>query len=213
MILSNDHILPKHLPFPDLLNVVVKLFGPDKSYVPFFSSTANAFQSLAGGALATLTGYDALGRVVSLQQPGLPAVQNVYTASGPQFLMTQIDAKGYQTQNITDVLGRKTRVLRQSSTCTDPIAPGWCVTQMDYDAAGRLLTVTDPSWNRTTFIYDSLGRKKEMTDPDMGAWDYDYDNNGNLIFQKDARGPNHQPNGPAPGAEDTTYFYDGEPAP
>src|SRR5438045_653402 len=49
------------------INVVVKLFGPDKSYVPFFSSTANAFQSLAGGALATLTGYDALGRVVSVQ--------------------------------------------------------------------------------------------------------------------------------------------------
>jgi len=198
-----------------------------KNYVPVFGPARDSFDPPLTGALFTITGYDALGRVTSVQQPGLPVVRTDYGGSGSQFSSTLTDAKGNQTIIYTDILGHKVRVQQQSPNCTDPMAPGWCVTQMDYDAAGRLLTIADPSWNHTTFVYDSLGRKKQMTDPDMGTWDYDYDDNGSLIYQRDAKGQiilmsydvlnritrkDLPPNGAGP--EDTTYFYDGEwPAP
>src|SRR6266516_735896 len=200
-----------------------------KNYVPIFGPARDSFDTPLTGALFTITGYDALGRVTSVQQPGLPVVRTDYGGSGSQFSSTLTDAKGNQTIIYTDILGHKVRVQQQSPNCTDPMAPGWCVTQMDYDAAGRLLTITDPSWNHTTFVYDSLGRKKQMTDPDMGTWDYDYDDNGSLIYQRDAKGQiilmvydvlnritrkDLPPNDPVNAAEDTTYFYDGEgPAP
>jgi YD repeat-containing protein len=99
---------------------------------------------------------------------------------------------------------------------------------MVYDAAGRLLQTTDPGGNILLIAYDGLGRKTEMTDPDMGHWTYDYDNNGNLTRQVDAKGQLIQmsydvlnrlkvkdlpPNSSIAGAEDTTYFYDGDQAP
>ena len=99
---------------------------------------------------------------------------------------------------------------------------------MAYDAAGRLLQTTDPGNNRTNFAYDGLGRKTSMTDPDMGSWTYVYDDNGNLTQQTDAKGQMIQmsydalnrilrkdlpPTSAVAGAEDTTYFYDGDQPP
>jgi YD repeat-containing protein len=201
-----------------------------KAYVPVFSSASNAYVAPAPGALATITGYDALGRITSLQLPGLPATTTMYGNSGALFLTTAIDANGNQTLTLTDVLGRTVQISRQSDTCSDPALGNWCVTTMDYDAAGRLLQTTDPANNHVSFIYDGLGRKKSMTDPDMGTWTYEYDDNGNLITQTDAKlqiikmyydvlnritRKDLPPNDPLnAGPEDTTYFYDGEgPAP
>jgi YD repeat-containing protein len=197
-----------------------------KVYVPVFSSASDSYVAPASGALATITGYDALGRIASLQPPGLPASTTTYGNSGALFLTTAIDANSNQTLTLTDVLGRTVQISRQSDTCLG----NWCITTMDYDAAGRLLQTTDPANNHVTFIYDGLGRKKSMTDPDMGTWLYEYDDNGNLKKQTDAKGQiilmaydvlnritrkDLPPNDPVnTGPEDTTYFYDGEgPAP
>jgi YD repeat-containing protein len=201
----------------------------NKAYVPCFSSTSNAFTSPCT-ALATTTQYDVLGRVVNIQPPGLPASTASYGISGSLFLTTATDAKGNQTQSLTDLLGRTVQISRQSDTCSDPVLGNWCVTIMDYDAAGRLLQTTDAGGNRMSLVYDGLGRKTQMTDPDMGTWLYEYDDNGNLRKQTDAKGQiilmtydvlnriarkDLPPNDPsAAGPEDTTYFYDGEgPAP
>jgi YD repeat-containing protein len=195
-----------------------------KSYVPTFSSVAStSYAGPAAGVLATTTSYDALGRVLSVTPPGLPPSTATYGASGAKFLTTAVDANGNQTNTLTDVLGRTVQVSRQSDTCSDPILGNWCVTIMDYDAAGRLLQTTDPGSNRMSFIYDGLGRKTQMTDPDMGTWTYVYDDNGNLTKQTDAKGQvitmqydalnriflkDLLPAGE--GEEDITYFYDGD---
>jgi YD repeat-containing protein len=195
-----------------------------KSYVTYFTGSGNSYAPAAAGALFTLTEYDTLGRTKRVTPPGLPATITDYSknVSANEWLVTVTDAKGNQTQNFADVLGRTIRVAQQSDTCTG----GWCVTVMDYDAAGRLLRTLDPASNQLTFTYDGLGRKKHMTDPDMSAWDYDYDANGNLTLQIDAKGQIIQlsydalnritrkdlpPNGLSVGLEDTTYFYDGTP--
>lgn len=198
-----------------------------KAYVSTFSSAKNVFDPPLSGTLAIVKTYDALGRMTGIQPPGLPVVRTAYDSSGNEFSTTTTDAKGNQTITYTNLLGHKIRVAQQSSNCSDPVLGNWCVTVMDYDAAGRVLRITDPSFNQTTFIYDSLGRKKQMTDPDMGTWNYNYDNNGNLIFQMDAKGQiinmsydvlnrikvkDLPPNGPSHGTEDATYFYDGEQA-
>jgi len=200
-----------------------------KAYVPCFSS-ASSIATTPCSALATITQYDALGRIISITPPGLPASTAGYGASGIKFLTTAFDAKGNQTQTLTDVLGRTVQISRQSDTCSDPLLGNWCVTIMDYDAAGRLLQTTDAGGNRMSLVYDGVGRKTQMTDPDMGTWLYEYDDNGNLKKQTDAKGQiilmaydvlnrimrkDLPPNDPVnAGPEDTTYFYDGEgPAP
>jgi YD repeat-containing protein len=197
-----------------------------KNHVPLFAAASDSYEAPGIGALATVTTYDALGRVKSVTAPGPRTVTTDYgNNSGSLFTTTVTDARSNRKTGYTDILGHKVQVSEQSSNCTG----GWCVTQMNYDAAGRLLGITDPSWNQTTFIYDSLGRKMHMTDLDMGTWDYDYDDNGNLTYQKDAKGqiilmaydalnrvmvkdlpPNRSNPAAAPGPEDTTYFYDGE---
>lgn len=193
-----------------------------KSYVNYFAANSNSYTPPAPAALFSFMEYDALGRTKRVTPPGLPTVVTDYgkNPSANEWLMSVTDARGNQTQSFIDVLGRTIRVARQSDTCTG----GWCVTVMDYDAAGRLLSTLDPLANQITFTYDGLGRKKHMTDPDMGAWDYDYDANGNLILQIDAKGQIIQlsydelnritrkdlpPNSASAGAEDITYFYDG----
>lgn len=67
-----------------------------------------------------------------------------------------------------------------------------------------------------------------MIDPDMGTWAYAYDNDGNLTSQTDNKGQTIKmyydvlnrvtwkdvpPNGSSPGAEDMTFFYDGDSPP
>ncbi|HSS20409.1 MAG TPA: DUF6443 domain-containing protein [Pyrinomonadaceae bacterium] len=201
-----------------------------KTYVPVFAGASDSFEAPpASGARVTVTAYDGLGRVKVTTAPGPLIITTDYGKSGSRFTTTVTDPKGNQTVTFTDILGHKVQVRQKSPTCIDPIAPGWCVTQMQYDAAGRLLVITDPLLNQTTFTNDSLGRKMHMTDPDMGSWDYDYDNNGNLVYQKDAKGqiilmtydplnrilikdlPPSRPTPTAiPGPEDARYFYDGD---
>jgi YD repeat-containing protein len=193
------------------------------AFVPCFATSSDTVTGSCT-AQSTVTSYDALGRVTSLRPAGLPASTSSYTASTTELIATAIDANGNQTQTFTDVMGRVVRSARQSSNCVG----GWCTTLMEYDAAGRLLRTTDPGGNIMLVAYDGLGRKTEMTDPDMGHWTYEYDNNGNLTRQVDAKGQVIQmsydvlnrlkvkdlpPNSAIAGAEDTTYFYDGEQAP
>jgi YD repeat-containing protein len=199
-----------------------------KAYVPIFSAVGDSFAPPSPSALATVTGYDEVGRVRSVQPPGLSATITDYGGSGTSLLATATDANGNKTLTVTDVLGRVVQVSRQvgkegDPPCSDPILGSWCVTSMSYDAAGRLVQTTDPAFNHLTFVYDGLGRKTEMTDPDMGHWFYQYDDNGNLKSQTDAKGQtiviyydplnrikrkDLPPAGTGP--EDTTYFYDGD---
>jgi YD repeat-containing protein len=57
-----------------------------------------------------------------------------------------------------------------------------------YDAADRLIVLTDDHGNLTTITYDTLGRKIALDDPDTGLTSYTYDLAGNLLTQTDNKG-------------------------
>ena len=75
-------------------------------------------------------------------------------------------------------------------------------TNYEYDAADKLIKVTNAAGHNTLNVYDSLGRKIAMCDPNMGtpstltscatntpgAWVYTYSKAGDLLTQKDAKG-------------------------
>ncbi len=122
---------------------------------------------------ATTTTYDPLGRTLSLTQPNTNAVSYVYG----DLTTTVTDPKLYVTSSTMDVWGRTTFV-------DAPEGPDVTYT---YDLLNRLKTATRGGV-QTQINYDAAGRKLNMTDPDMGYWVYQYDALGNLKFQTDARG-------------------------
>ena len=73
-------------------------------------------------------------------------------------------ATGPATYYEYDNLGRQTKV-----TTPDPDGAGAqsaAETTYTYDAAGQVITVTDPLGNVTTYEYDNLGRQTKVTQPD-----------------------------------------------
>ena len=97
---------------------------------------------------------------------------------------------GQRQRFVRDGLGRTIEVNEYSSgydSCnTDRLTP-YATTTYQYDAAGRLLTITDANGNSTHTTYDYLGRKIEVSDPDMHLWRFVYDANGNIVRQTDAK--------------------------
>lgn len=65
-----------------------------------------------------------------------------------------------------------------------------------YDAAGALLSSTDPDGNAARYSYDGLGRRVRLTDPDSGDHSFVFDDAGNPI-------EHHKPGGVT-----TKYTYD-----
>ncbi|MGN0505028.1 MAG: S8 family serine peptidase, partial [Lachnospiraceae bacterium] len=54
-------------------------------------------------------------------------------------------------------------------------------TSYEYDAADRLIAVTDCNGNRVTYTYDACGRLETLTDKDGGISTVTYDRNGNAL--------------------------------
>jgi len=52
-----------------------------------------------------------------------------------------------------------------------------------YDAAGRLVKVTDSLGNFETYGYDAVGNKTSFTNKKNATWTYEYDANHRLIFE------------------------------
>ncbi len=122
---------------------------------------------------ATTTGYDLLGRTLSVTQPNQNAVTYAYT----DLTTTVTDPMQFSTITTADVWGRMTRVD----------APTGPYVTYDYDILNHLKTTTRAG-QPTEIHYDAAGRKLDMTDPDMGVWQYQYDALGNLTLQTDNRG-------------------------
>lgn len=160
-----------------------------------------------GGGLyrATLTSYDALGRVLTTQTPDGRMGTHHYGVTTDALLGVLVydditDANRHRTQMRSDALGRRRVVLELSGDCGNywvgyacggSTTTPWAIattTSYAYDSRDLLTSVTDTAANVTSMLYDSLGRKTAMIDPDMGTWSYQYDPNGNLTRQTDARG-------------------------
>lgn len=90
------------------------------------------------------------GRILSTQVPGLDATQSTYDARGRRAAYSQ--GSGINTRTYT----------------------------FNYDAQGRLATVTDPLLHTLATARDAAGRMTNLTLPDGRAIGFNYDANGNV---------------------------------
>jgi len=78
------------------------------------------------------------------------------------------------TEHETDGLGRMVRATQYLD--------GKAVSSSStYDAAGRLLSRTDPEGNIARYAYDGAGQRTLVDDPDLGKRTLVYDDTGNLV--------------------------------
>ncbi len=123
----------------------------------------------------TLVTYDALGRSIKVQGPPVkmerngsaavterPTVQSGYNTAGEQTHQTA--PEGRTSVVSYDKAGQVTAVT--GAPYTPPggtaLTPG---TSYGYDAAGRVISTTDPRGNVSNVTYDVLGRTVRVTDP------------------------------------------------
>jgi len=102
---------------------------------------------------------------------GQKTSEKVFDANG------QLDAAVYfaydsagNLDTVTDGANRVTKYVYNGAGLKESETVGFgtpkaATTYYDYDAAGRLLAVTDPEDNTTYFGYDAAGRETSMTDP------------------------------------------------
>ena len=153
------------------------------------------------------SGYDYLGRVITLTTPEGAVVTTGYSGSTSAtlgVLVTVTDQAGKKRRSLTDSLGRLIRVDEPDANNNldsggAPVQP----TAYVYDVLGNLASVTQGSQQRF-FMYDSLSRlirarspehdlngNLNLSDPFTGnsQWSmaYQYDSNGNLTQKTDAR--------------------------
>jgi RHS repeat-associated protein len=137
----------------------------------------------------TRTLYDDSGRVTKQQlrtpnagQTGTDLhSQTEYTYNG--YTVTTKDPITNQSRSTYDAYGNLTLVE------TGPSGSLFSEdTNYEYDAANRLVQVTDDLNNVTSISYDLTGEKTSLNDPDTGTWAYTYDAAGNLQTQQDGSG-------------------------
>jgi RHS repeat-associated protein len=91
-------------------------------------------------------------------------------------------AGGTPTTTFTDARGKTTAVRQHTS------ATAYQDTTYRYDAADRLIGVSDPAGNDWSYAYDLRGRQIAATDPDKGTTTSTYDAAGQVLTTTDARG-------------------------
>jgi YD repeat-containing protein len=140
------------------------------------------------------TTYDGLNRVLAVAAADNSTTTMVYSGYGggsndparDQAVVT--DPSGVTRINLTDALGRLTRVYENS---------GSYLTDYAFDALDDLTGISQAGFAARTFKYDSLKRLATATNPESGQTSYSYDASSNLQTKTDARGVT------------TTYSYDG----
>jgi len=131
--------------------------------------------------------YDALNRPLTVQNANSITITS-YSYSNNDVLQAVSGGQTFQKQFEYDGLGRLTSVCEISSTLPGVGACGQTnpqtgyLTKYTYDAAGRLLTVTQNAQpgavggqQNRTFTYDLLGRMTQELNPETGTTQYVYD--------------------------------------
>jgi RHS repeat-associated protein len=122
----------------------------------------------------TSYGYDAAGNLTEITDPSGRAMHLAYDADGRLVQKTADNAVSVSyTYN----------GIGQRISMTD----GTGITRYSYDAAGRLVTVTEPDGAETTAGYDAAGQRTSLSYPGGLVVDYGYDGNGRLTSLRDSR--------------------------
>ena len=169
---------------------------------PYFLNSGSSTSTGATHYGMSLTGYDALGRVVVSYNTDVTTTDVhgvIVNAGGSQTSVTFGSRGSYQASKTSIVYG----VLSTTSTNDagqtrreDKNLEGKVILVTDnlgaqvahqHDAFGNLVVTKDALQNVITIGYDARGRKVSMNDPDAGAWAYDYDALGELVWQQNAR--------------------------
>ncbi|MEZ5559641.1 MAG: RHS repeat-associated core domain-containing protein [Pseudomonadales bacterium] len=136
--------------------------------------------------------YDSQGRITQMAYPGGVELNFTYGASGN--VTAQRDADGNLIQGFTyNTAGNPTSLTTAAG-----------VTNMAYDAQGRVSQITSPTGLVRTYTYDASGRPLTSAvtrtvggSPVVETTSYTYDGNGKLLTRTDPLG------------NVTTYVYDG----
>ena len=121
-----------------------------------------------GNGNVTSFEYDALGRQTAESDALGHTTRYTYDASGNR--ATQVDAMGRTTSYEYNARGQLTRIVYP--------APDPAVVFSYNDATGQRISMDD-GIGRTTWNYDALGRVTSVTDPFGKTVAYEYDNVGN----------------------------------
>jgi RHS repeat-associated protein len=112
--------------------------------------------------------FDDSGNLVSVTEPSGATFRTEYNAVGD--VTRRIGADASVVSFEYDAVGRRTGMTDATGT-----------TRYGYDAAGRLLTVTQPDSSRFTMSYDAAGNRTSLQYPDGLKVSYRYDATNNMI--------------------------------
>jgi RHS repeat-associated protein len=138
-----------------------------------FDEYGRVISSLDRNGIASTTGYDFMGRVISnivWDAYSQPRSTNffLYTARG---LTNSVDALGYTTTFVRDSLGR---VLSRTNANNEPL-------QFTYNASDEILSLTDAKNQTTAWHHDEYGRATNKVDAATNViFRYNYDADGRL---------------------------------
>ena len=170
------------------------------------ASVSNPYRSTSDPTYGvTYSSYDALSRIVKQTdadgsiQYGCYDNYNGYGQTNCHALLGTVagesvdrsDEVGNDWQNVSDSLGRPTRVIEPNGSSMSPSME----TDYGYDGLNNLLSVTQwggpsgsPNARARSFTYDSLSRLLTAQNPETATMTYTYDANSNLQTKTDARG-------------------------
>ncbi|HET8947076.1 MAG TPA: RHS repeat-associated core domain-containing protein, partial [Candidatus Polarisedimenticolia bacterium] len=149
---------------------------------PFLAAAGVAFVPPGPGTAAALFEYDAAGRLLRTTN----AAGEVTTDEPGSVVAARVDPLGHRIETTLDAEGRAVMVREFEGVggAAAPRPPA----RYHYDAAGRLVEITDPMGAMTHVQYDLLGRRTTIDDPHIGTWRSAYDLGSRLIEETDPQG-------------------------
>ena len=166
-----------------------------RSLRPWFATGASTSSPpLTGTGPGSDAWRDALGRGIATRSAQGIATRTAYLPLGKQHWDgAQADPSSpYEHTPHTESYDGLERLV----STTDVLGGKELQATFAYDAAGELLSRTDPEGNTSSYAYDGRGRRTDVRDPDAGHHVFQYDATGNVLA--------HQ----HPGGEANRFTYD-----